>query len=282
LLRELSDAGHITTDDTFERMKGGRTNKVWKFGKLGEAKVLKLYRTSDANPLFENNQSSEIICLTALAASGLAPQLMHQGSHPTGRWIIYKHVSGLAWNQSPAPVARLLADIHSQAPIIGLKTGTSGSAKIRDQTLKILDRCQSASRCHIAAQMPRDHVPPLGSPCLIHGDPVPGNIVSTSQNPVLIDWQCPANGDPTEDLALFLSPTMQTLYRGTPLSISEHRAFLAAYPNRNIVARYHLVKPWYHWRMAAYCLWQIGQGNTDYANGLDLECDQLNTLNTAL
>ena len=39
-------------------------------------------------------------------------------------------------------------------------------------------------------------------------------------------------GGPVDDLALFLSPAMQVLYRGRPLTAEEGAAFLDAYPNR--------------------------------------------------
>ena len=87
----------------------------------------------------------------------------------------------------------------------------------------------------------------------------------------LIDWQCPASGDPTEDIATFLSPAMQRLYRGTILSEAEREAFLAAYPDPAIVARYRALKSVYRWRMAAHCLWKAERGASDYAGALRLE-----------
>lgn len=278
LLLDLSNAGHVATGDKFEALQGGRTNQVWQFGNGCEIKVLKLYRDTNSNPLFENNPHSEINCLTTLGATGLAPRLLIQGSHPLGRWIIYEHVNGRGWSSESAPVARLLARVHAHAPLVGLKSGPNGSAEIKRQTLGILARCQANSRDRIIAKMPNWIVSPIGRPCLIHGDPVPGNIVLADQDPVLIDWQCPTNGDPTEDLALFLSPAMQKLYRGAPLTLTEERDFLTAYPDSKIVQRYQLLKAWYHWRMSAYCLWQLDQGNEDYLDGFDLECDYLNAI----
>ena len=278
LLRHLSNAGHVATSDRFEVLHGGRTNQVWKFGNGFEIKVLKLYRDTNSNALFENNSHSEINCLTTLDATGLAPRLLNQGSHPLGRWIIYEHINGRSWSSDSAPVARLLARVHAQAPLAGLTSGPNGSAEIRQQTLGILARCQANSRDRINKKMPNWPVSPIDRPCLIHGDPVPGNIVLADQDPVLIDWQCPVNGDPTEDLALFLSPAMQKLYRGTPLTLDEERQFLTAYPDSKVIQRYQTLKAWYHWRMSAYCLWQLDQGNDDYLDGFDLEYDYLNAI----
>lgn len=106
---------------------------------------------------------------------------------------------------------------------------------------------------------------------LVHGDPVPGNIVVSNRRIILIDWQCPVLGDPAEDLAIFLSPAMQFLYRGSPLADAERQVFLHAYPDRATVARFLALEPWFHWRMAAYCLWQAGRGRSEYARAFELE-----------
>ena len=118
---------------------------------------------------------------------------------------------------------------------------------------------------------PQGHVAPSGRRRLVHGDPVPGNIVTGPGRAALIDWQCPALGDPAADLAIFASPAMQQVYRGAPLSEAESAAFLAAYPDEETVARYRALRPWYHWRMAAYCLFRAERGRAGYAAGLTLE-----------
>ncbi|PHR88518.1 MAG: aminoglycoside phosphotransferase [Blastopirellula sp.] len=257
-------------------MHGGRTNQIWRFGDGHENKVLKLYRAADTNPLFGNDPHHEVTCLTTLNNTGLAPRLLNYSNHSLGRWIIYEYVSGVVWSSNPIPVARLLARVHSHAQLSELRFGANGSEEIKHQTLGILKQCQSNIRDRLAKYMPEWCISPTDQLSLIHGDPVPSNIVLTDKTPVLIDWQCPKNGDPTEDIALFLSPAMQQLYRGAPLSHSEEQNFLIAYPNSHIVERYHSLKAWYHWRMAAYCLWKMDQGEQDYADGLGLECDSLN------
>ena len=55
---------------------------------------------------------------------------------------------------------------------------------------------------------------------------------------------------------MFLSPAMQSLYRGNVLTRDEEAQFAAAYPDHRVVARYYALKPWFHWRMAAYCCWR--------------------------
>jgi aminoglycoside phosphotransferase (APT) family kinase protein len=60
----------------------------------------------------------------------------------------------------------------------------------------------------------------------------------------LIDWQCPAVGDPCEDIAIFLSPAMQLAYRGTVLSRAEEQVFLTAYSDASTLKRYANIAPW--------------------------------------
>lgn len=114
-------------------------------------------------------------------------------------------------------------------------------------------------------------VPPGGPAVPIHRDPVPGNVIVGADGLRLIDWQCPALGDPAEDLAVFLSPAMQQLYRGAPLAEDEVRAFLNAYPDHAVVARWSALRPWFGRRMAAYCLWQAARGAADYGHAAGLE-----------
>jgi thiamine kinase-like enzyme len=123
----------------------------------------------------------------------------------------------------------------------------------------------------LRALRPIGQVPPLPLLSLIHGDPVPGNLLAHDGTLTLIDWQCPQMGDPSEDLALFLSPAMQVLYRGATLSPAEEEAFLAAYPDTAVVGRYLSLKPWLHWRMAGYCLWRCADGNPVDQHAFELE-----------
>ena len=104
---------------------------------------------------------------------------------------------------------------------------------------------------------------------------MPGNIITGPQGITLIDWQCPALGDPAEDLAAFLSPAMQWLYRGQTLTPDQEQVFLSAYPNPETTARYRALKPLFHWRMAAHCLWKSERGAQDYATALRLELQAL-------
>jgi hypothetical protein len=221
--------------------------------------------------MFANDPAREAACLRALAHTGLAPRL-----HATGRagghdWAVHGFVRGRLWSNDPAIVARVLGRLHRGPPPPGLPVSNGGSTALARQTLRILDLCTGPMRQHLAALAPSGTVPPIQHPTPVHGDPVPGNILIDRDRAVLIDWQCPVLGDPAEDLGLFASPAMQMLYRGAPLTDAETAAFLAACPDTRAVARYHALKPWLHWRMAAYCLWQSQRGVGEYRAGIDLE-----------
>lgn len=235
-------------------LAGGRSNRVWRAGGL----VVKLYRSNAANVMFANDPTREVAVLRALSGTGMVPSLVQNGEFEGQSWLAYTHVNGSAWQRDPHHVARLLGRLHDLSPPSGLPPGVNGSDQIETQVHEILSHC--IARVELEGLRPLGRVPPLSQPLLIHGDPVPGNLLVHDGTLTLIDWQCPQIGDPAEDLALFLSPAMQLLYRGTPLSMLEKDAFLAAYPDPRTAGRALALMPWFHWRMAAYCLWQAERG----------------------
>ena len=237
--------------------------------------MLKLYRTALRNPLFRNDGSLEAECLQALEKTGFVPRLRATGLHRMDHWVFYDHAPGTPWQEGPEPVGRLLRELHALSVPVSAPKGCNGSTDLETHGQNILDKCTSDSRHALSAQRPDTHVPPTDRTCLIHGDPVAGNILVAGNALTLIDWQCPAKGDPCEDIALFLSPAMQRLYRGKPLEPAEVKAFLSAYDRPEIVDRYQALRLWFAWRMAAYCLWRVENGAPDYAAGLKLEMDTI-------
>jgi Ser/Thr protein kinase RdoA (MazF antagonist) len=232
---------------------------------------LKLYAAEAGNLLFTNDPLAEAICLQQLSGTGLAPSFCASGTHPVGSWLIYSRVPGQTGCASAAAVSQTLGRLHKSSPPVGLRYAPGGSDAMFGQTCRILDLCHGRQKTEIARLCPDRHVPVHAAPCLIHQDPVPGNIVWHAETATLIDWQCPAIGDPSEDLAVFLSPAMQYLYRGAPLTCAEQGQFLNAYPDTQTKDRFHQLRLWYHWRMAAYCLWRSQHGHEDYRAGLELE-----------
>lgn len=259
-------------------LPGGRTNAVWKVTTETESIVIKLYQDLSDNPLFPNDPASELICLRALSGRGLVPDLIAADVDTTPPWICYRHIDGRPWLNTVEPVAQGLLGIHKSAAPKGLRRLPSGSRAVARQTQAILSRCSGAEADRLLGEMPEVLHVPAGDVGLIHGDPVPGNILETDRGLRFIDWQCPAIGDPCEDIALFLSPAMQLLYRGAILDRTEERAFLTAYAAPDVTQRVQMLRPWFHWRMAAYCLWRVQAGAHEYADGLEAERAALSTL----
>ena len=271
LVDHLRDQGLVAAGTRFQALYGGRTNQVWKVIGENGGKVLKLYRTGLRNPLFRNDGELEAQCLTVLEPTGFVPRLRATGQYEEDRWVFYDHAPGSPWREGLAPVAELLGRLHQLDLRIQAPKGCNGSMDLARHGQSILDRCGSATRQKLESLQPDDDIPPTHHTCLIHGDPVAGNILVAHSGLTLIDWQCPARGDPCEDLALFLSPAMQHLYRGEALTPAEEGLFLSNYVCADTVERYKSLRRWYAWRMAAYCLWRIENGASDYAAGLELE-----------
>lgn len=281
MLSDLRQTGLICAGDRFTVLHGGRTNLVWRIRNAHGDRVLKLFSQEIANPLFPNYPHHETACLQRLAGTGVAPDPVCAGRSGNCEWVIYDHDGGKPWQRNPALVARVLADLHQLPAPKELRKAPDGSRALADQTREILSLCTPKGRRVVAAMAPIGSVPASGHNCFLHGDPVPGNILVDAGRAVLIDWQCPALGDPCEDLAIFTSPAMQHLYRGAPLSQGETDAFLNAYPDPEITVRFRALRPWYHWRMAAYCLWQTERGNLDYAPGLTMESAGLSAFSSS-
>ncbi|MDZ4096282.1 MAG: aminoglycoside phosphotransferase family protein, partial [Paracoccaceae bacterium] len=260
LIREVLAHNPALTSKEWMPLQGGRSNRLWRVGDW----VVKLYDPAAASPLFPNDPTEEAHALRRFGPVGLAPILRAEGQG----WLAYDHVAGRIWAENPAPVAEALARLH-QLPVegAGFRVLPSGSDALAAQATRIAAACQGS----LPFAPPSADVAPVQHPCLIHGDAVAGNMIVGHAQLTMIDWQCPASGDATEDIAAFLSPAMQWLYRGTTLCTAEIETFLAAYPDPHTVARYRRLAPAFHWRMAAHCLWKAERGAPDYATALRQE-----------
>jgi aminoglycoside phosphotransferase (APT) family kinase protein len=261
LTRELAGSGlFMHASAQWQRLSGGRTNHVWRVSGASDTGpiVVKLYENSADNPLFPNCPEDEARVLRALEGQGMAPRLLHYTATRLGPCLIYSHLDGRPWRNDPEAAAILLRRLHQTPPLKTLRPAPDGSKAIEAQIETILARC--APTAPEMPKLPGQAVAPSGAACLLHGDPVPGNMIDCGTTLRLIDWQCPAIGDPCEDIALFLSPAMQMAYRGAPLDPADVMRFLEAYDVPDILSRYTRLAPWYHARGYAYALWQAAQG----------------------
>ncbi len=267
----LRQRGILNGPSEWTALEGGRTNRLWRVSRPEGDIVAKLYKGETRNPLFPNDPASEVRILEHLATLGVAPTLLDHFRTDVGFCLIYSHLEGRAWHADCTKVATLLHRLHQTPPPSGVRRTPDGSDAIRSQGRAILDLCPSDLAEELRRLEPQEHIPASGLARLLHADPVPTNIIDHVGKLRLIDWQCPAVGDPCEDIAVFLSPAMQLAYRGTALTADERNTFLAAYPDAKTTDRYRQMEPWYHWRMAAYCLWKETQGDRQARPGYDAE-----------
>lgn len=235
-------------------LTGGRTNRLWRV----TDRVVKLYDPASATPLFPNDPDAEARALNHLAPLGLAPSPITRLSGPFGEALIYRYQQGETGQISPAALAALLHRIHTTPPPPGLRQTGSGSAALLRSVADILDLIDAPSEALKAAQNDLFRLSEVaaGPLHLIHSDPVATNVITAGegQGLILIDWQCPALGDPCDDLAVVLSPSMQRAY-GATMTHGDCEAFLAAYPQSDTVDRYRRLAPFYALRFAAYARW---------------------------
>ncbi len=235
--------------------------------------VLKQYSGPARNPLFPNDPQAEARLLDVLAINPIAPKRLASFETAEGTCNVYAHIPGETWVAGAADVARLMKRLHDTPAPLGLRVVADGRAQLVEQTREILAQCRD---CADLTQVPRGQsVAPSCDLSLLHGDIVPGNLIRNKSGLHLIDWQCPAMGDPCEDIAIFLSPAMQQLYRGSPLTHHEIDEFWGAYDNTIVRRRYESLASLYHWRMASYCQWQIENGRPDYVAARALELTNL-------
>jgi len=252
----LSDALGLSH---LEPLKGGRTNRVWK----SRNHVIKLYAKDGATPLFGNSSDHEWAALTALNGQNIAPAPIDQKRTAFGDVLIYEHAVGEIGYSDITKVARLLGNLHTIDLPSALPSVEVGPSVLKQGSAMIpADDALHKIKPALVQGTP---------PAFIHRDPVFTNFVSGSDGLRLVDWQCPGKGDPVEDLAHFISPGMNHLYRDRLLSDEDIERFLGAYPDAATTDRYRRTGQSYHWRMACYCAWQVAQGNTAYGPALKAE-----------
>lgn len=235
--------------------------------------VCKLYRPGGDTPLFANDPAAEAAALAALSGTGLAPRLVAASRTPAGGSLVYSHVAGRPWRNGddPAAVARALSRLHAAPLPADLPRLPVGAAAVSAQAHEMLDGLGAAGAT-LAARLPAGTVGmPAPARVFIHGDATAGNVLVGPDGITFIDWQCPAAGDPCEDLATFLSPAMQALSGNAPLTPEAEDAFLSAYGDAETVARFRALAPFYHGRMAAYCQWRAARGDAGYGAAAELE-----------
>lgn len=260
-------------DAGWRPLAGGRTNRVWECGGV----VCKLYDSDGDTPLFRNDPQAERLMLQRLAGSGLAPDLLCDRTEDRPPGLIYRTVPGQALGRPNAALMQALGRVHSVAAPVGLPMAPSSPDQLLAQSEGMLASLPLAIAADLAGHKPTLSKIDNAQPALLHGDPVAANAIARPCGGItLVDWQCPALGDPVLDLAIALSPAMQTVYGDGPLTAAETDALLAAYPDPDTVVRFRRMAALLHWRMAIYCAWRVAQGDPAYGPALTAELDGLN------
>jgi thiamine kinase len=228
-------------------LAGGYWNEVVRVDLAdGRRWVAKRFPETGDNPYFPLDPDSEAMAARVLADSGIAAELV--AYLPERRILVTEFLDGDQWDGSVTDVAHLLHRVHTFGSDSRFRRLPVGTAEVIGHGRRILE-WGDAQLDHPTLQ----HDEPGVGGSLVHTDCGPGNMISTPEGLRLIDWQCPGYGDAVEDLVCFVSPAMHILYQQTPLTSARVQRFLAAYPDRPTVDRFHRLRHAYHWRIAAYC-----------------------------
>ncbi|MDC1410438.1 phosphotransferase [Amylibacter sp.] len=263
----------ITSNETvWHTQTGGRTNKVWRL--KGETDLIcKLYLQTKTNPLFNNSPEAEYRCLLWLDGSQIAPKPYKYLRTPFGEVLLYDYIKGQIWFHDVDIVSELLTRIRKHKCPKGLRVLSNLPSDIKQTGFEIINKLNNYHKDKLIKICPEVSIPDI-EPVLLHTDVVPGNLILGDKGLRLIDWQCPAIGDPIVDIMMFLSPGMHEVYGSGKLSMKNHEVFLMSLTS-DLRNRYNNVGSLYHWRMAAYCFWKAEQGFAEYENAAFAEIDHL-------
>lgn len=255
LRRLLAERDLLAADVAAEvtPLAGGYWNAVARVRGDGFDWVAKVFAEASGERLFPILPDDEARALQVLDGLGVAPAFVDYrprvGELPAV--LVYRWIDGTPWREDAAAVALLFRRLHAVRPD-GFREVATGSVGMLEQADRLLAGADPADADALRAVRPTRAVQPAARRALIHADAGPGNIIVGSDGPRLIDWQCPAIGDPAEDVFTFLSPSFQVLYEHEPLRPDERAAFLAAYDDATVEARLAALAPALTYRIAAY------------------------------
>jgi hypothetical protein len=234
------------------KLSGGYRNLIHRVEGEGFDLVVKQYAPADDNPLFPLLFDDEWRSLAEFEDVGIAPRLV--ATDHGRRILIYGFVHGDVWDGDLFGVGALLSRVGRVAPVGWLRKLPSSVDELRTHTSHILNAVADPPPSLLDHFNVDDE--PI-QPRLVHTDCGPGNVIGASGHYTLVDWQCPGQGDPVEDLAAFTSPGVQVLYERAPLGKADVDELLAAYGDARVAERYRWKAPLYSARFAAYCAWRI-------------------------
>ena len=234
------------------RLTGGYRNLIQRVEGDGFDWIVKQYAPADDNPLFPLLFDDEWRSSVHFEDAGIAPRLV--ATDRGRRVLVYGFVPGTVWDGDLLGMGALLSRVGKVAPVEWLRKLPSSVDELRAHTSDILNAISDPPSLVLDLFDVDDE--PI-QPRLVHTDCGPGNVIGASGHYALIDWQCPGQGDPVEDLAAFTSPGVQILYGRAPLEKADVDELLAAYGDARAAERYRWKARLYSARFAAYCAWRI-------------------------
>ncbi|MDB2600409.1 phosphotransferase [Amylibacter sp.] len=264
--------GILSKQTVWYAQTGGQTNKVWRL-KGEQDLICKLYLETKTNPLFNNTPEAEYTCLLWLEGSDIAPKPYKYLKTPFGEVLLYNYIKGQTWSHDVGSVSELLNRIREHKYPKGLRILSNLPSDIKQNGHEIINKLNNYHKNKLIKICPDVSISNI-EPVLLHTDVVPGNLISGGEGLRLIDWQCPAIGDPIVDIMMFLSPGMHEIYGSGELSIKDRHTFLMNLTPK-LRIRYNILGPLYHWRLAAYCFWKAEQGSVEYEKAALAEIDLL-------
>lgn len=233
-------------------LRGGYWNKVMRIEGAASTFVLKRYVEVLPNSLFPNMPDQEAAALDCLKGYDVAPE-------PVGFWpddgiLLYSYVEGDPWADDVVAVADLLRRKEAVSPT-GFRAVPWQPETILAEGDRLMARCHDDRLARLLRECCPPPVPmePPAKLSLIHTDIGAGNLIGKGAGLRLIDWQCPAEGDLAEDVYSFLSPAFQLLNERPPLAPDAIDTFFSALAMPGLRDRYIRLRPYYAYRMAAYC-----------------------------
>ena len=215
--------GILSNQTVWHAQTGGQTNKVWRL--VGEKDLIcKLYLETNTNPLFNNTPEAEYRCLLWLDGSDIAPKPYKYLKTPFGDVLLYNYIKGHTWSHDVETVSELLTRIRKHKYPKGLRILSNLPSDIKQTGLEIINKLNNYHKNKLIKICPDVSISDI-EPVLLHTDVVPGNLILGEKGLRLIDWQCPAIGDPIVDIMMFLSPGMHEIYGSGKLSMKDHEDF---------------------------------------------------------
>jgi Ser/Thr protein kinase RdoA (MazF antagonist) len=253
---EIIDDANVRVD----ALTGGYLNQVFRLRGKEQGDdfdwVVKFFMPETELALFPNLPVEERKATYLASTIGRAPVPISWLETWDGPVLVYEYCEGEIWREGVGEVARLLRDLRTldttdygfrEVPILPAEILAEGSA--------FLPIIAAEMRARLTWLRPDPIEVDAASRCFLHTDIGPGNIIVAKDTGrlVAIDWQCPAIGDPVQDVIAFLSPAFQILYGREPLTAQQEAEFFAAYDDAALKTHYDAVLPFYDWRMAGYC-----------------------------